>query len=221
VLAACMHLHAAAAWAPVPSLHCLQVREKKGLIVSKKRKSLSDQHRTADDAHHRGPPMFRKQQSKYTPPPQRDDEQLDSLCILGDVFSLGTYAVISAAADGFFDWGLQAAQKLNSPMIAMFNPLTEADLSISAVNGPLLTGALLTTAWLAAGSSINAFHPSKTRDAVFAALITTGKVRLCANASYSSRYCVAYYTISIVCVSSGVHHVLYEQLLVLFSVLCF
>jgi hypothetical protein len=195
VLVACMHLHAAAAWAPMPShkplhrphsaLHSLQVREKKGLIVSKKRKSLSDQHRTADDAHHRGPPIFRKQQSKHTPPPQRDDEQLDSLCILGDVFSLGVYAVISAAADGFFDWGLQAAQKLNSPMIAMLNPLTEADLSISAVNGPLLTGALLTTAWLAAGSSINAFHPSKTRDAVFAALITTGKVRHCANTSYS------------------------------------
>jgi hypothetical protein len=183
-----MHLHAAAAWAPVSHkisrqrsrphsvLHSLQVREKKGLTVSKKRKSLADQHRTADDAHHHRIPLSRKQQhNKHTPPPQRDDEQLDSLCILGDVFSLGTYAVISAAADGFFDWGLQTAQKLNSPMIAMLNPLTDADLSVSAVNGPLMTGALLTTAWLAAGSSINAFHPRKTRDAVFAALITTGK----------------------------------------------
>jgi hypothetical protein len=156
--------------------------------------------------------MFRKQQSKHTPPP-RDDEQLDSLCILGDVFSLGVYAVISAAADGFFDWGLQAAQKLNSPMMAMLNPLTEADLSISAVNGPLLTGALLTTAWLAAGSSINAFHPSKTRDAVFAALITTGKVRRCANRSYSCNAVIN-------CNTTSVCEMLCAQFLVMYGVLC-
>jgi hypothetical protein len=107
-------------------------------------------------------------------PPPPEEDVLDSYCILGDVFALGTYAAVSAGADAIFNILARVEQVRNSVLLAFFQPMAQPELL--AVNDPFLTGTLLITAWLVAGTAIGAFNPSSTQTSVQRALLTTGKV---------------------------------------------